>query len=124
MVFAENSLGAGARKGLIESRELCEIWRVSNPSMPPQASPVVDRSCRVEKTPQSYLSEPEPPNLPKVKCVLIGDGTIGKTSLIVSYTTNGYPTEYVPTAFDNYSGIIIIVTAKTTECLLSTFFYI
>lgn len=40
----------------------------------------------------------------KVKCVLIGDGAIGKTSLVVSYTTNGYPTEYVPTAFDKYTG--------------------
>lgn len=44
--------------------------------------------------------------LDKVKCVLVGDGAVGKTSLIVSYTTNGYPTEYMPTAFDDYSGIV------------------
>jgi len=40
----------------------------------------------------------------RLKCVLLGDGAVGKTSLVVSYTTNGYPTDYVPTAYDNYSG--------------------
>ncbi|KAM4611509.1 cdc42 homolog [Polymixia lowei] len=44
----------------------------------------------------------------KVNCVLVGDGAVGKTSLIVSYTTNGYPTEYVPTAFDNFAVMVVV----------------
>lgn len=44
----------------------------------------------------------------KVHCVLVGDGAVGKTSLIVSYTTNGYPTEYVPTAFDNFTVMVVV----------------
>lgn len=39
-----------------------------------------------------------------LKCVFVGDSTVGKTSLIVAYTTNGFCERYTPTAFDNYSG--------------------
>ncbi|KAM3864537.1 rho-related GTP-binding protein RhoU [Diretmus argenteus] len=44
----------------------------------------------------------------RVNCVLVGDGAVGKTSLVVSYTTNGYPTEYVPTAFDNFAVVVVV----------------
>lgn len=43
---------------------------------------------------------------PAINCMLVGDGTVGKTSMIVSYTTNGYPTEYKQTAFDVFSGLV------------------
>jgi len=42
-----------------------------------------------------------------IKCVVIGDGAVGKTCLLVCYVQGSFPTNHVPTVFDNWAQNIV-----------------
>lgn len=76
-----------------------EAWRFKREglTMPPSALGCTSPLLKADQFDVNNAIE-------RIKCVLVGDGAVGKTSLVVSYSTNGFPNEYIPTAFDNYNG--------------------
>jgi small GTP-binding protein len=39
----------------------------------------------------------------RVKLVAVGDGAVGKTSLLITFATDKFPPKYVPTVFENHT---------------------
>ncbi|XP_063532495.1 uncharacterized protein LOC134743100 [Cydia strobilella] len=42
----------------------------------------------------------------KIKCVLVGDGAVGKSSLIAAYAQDAFREEYQPTAYDTFKVVV------------------
>ncbi|ELK27243.1 Rho-related GTP-binding protein RhoJ [Myotis davidii] len=53
-----------------------------------------------------------------LKCVVVGDGAVGKTCLLMSYANDAFPEEYVPTVFDHYA---VTVTVGDKQHLLGLY---
>ncbi|KAJ6492210.1 putative Rho small monomeric GTPase [Mycena sanguinolenta] len=55
-----------------------------------------------------------------VKCTVIGDDGVGKTSLLTSYSENRFPTDYIPSLLD-CGGFSVTITVDDTPCTLVVF---
>ena len=59
-------------------------------------------------------------NQQEIKLVVVGDGAVGKTSMLYRYSKDEFPTDYIPTVFDTYSVDLIVEMKSVSLSLWDT----
>ena len=50
---------------------------------------------------------------PMLKLVVVGDGGVGKSVMLMTFYYNSYPTEYIPVVFSNYAPSLLVDGRRT-----------
>ncbi|KAI9491418.1 small GTPase superfamily [Zychaea mexicana] len=58
------------------------------------------------------------PRMLRKKIVIVGDGSTGKTSLLIVYQKGKFPEHYLPTVFENYITRLDLQNGKSVELAL------
>ncbi len=53
-------------------------------------------------------TDPKPVGGQSYKLVIVGDGMVGKTSLLISYVHKTFQSDYVPTVLETYAQSIVV----------------
>jgi len=61
-------------------------------------------SNSLKKSQSDTMTEKAISEAKRVKLVVVGDGAVGKTSLLLRFATGNSPTDYLPTVFENYTA--------------------
>ncbi|KAJ7220077.1 P-loop containing nucleoside triphosphate hydrolase protein [Mycena pura] len=55
-----------------------------------------------------------------IKLVVVGDGGVGKMSMLISYTSNSFPFDYLPSVFESYAATVNVGGTLYTFMIFDT----
>ncbi|OAF69071.1 GTP-binding protein rho4 [Intoshia linei] len=69
---------------------------------------------------ETFIHKSKDKTIISKKLVVVGDGSIGKTCLLISYAKNEFPDEYIPTVFEIHVTLIEMDTCSIRFALWDT----
>lgn len=87
------------------------------PSQPQVSSPTSPRGDGSYSPIRAYMECFQPQTL---KCALVGDSGVGKTSMLMAYTVEKFPETHAPTIFDKFSTSLSVYGKRVSITLCDT----